>query len=248
MQTVYIFNTTILTTPGLTYTSEVISVDIARRYLRPIIGRQIVSAIGHDSTAAIASSLFERKIEVNRIPASMKAGDVAICLKLKGRAPEGVILSMEEIEKIGYDIVLLEAHDTESRNQLIRNLHIYLEQLSLPDAPGNDIMPCGSRRKVRGMDQTEFIIRLDDGTYSRLIQEWGTDSWYQVAPDYRISGIFNGVRVTGRKITLGEWMKDFGKRPDSSYENMDGSVHGMILDHSDNSWIPLSRMGQVIPA
>lgn len=35
-----------------------------------------------------------------------------LCFKLKKRAPEGVILSKEEINKLGYEFVLMAYHGT----------------------------------------------------------------------------------------------------------------------------------------
>jgi hypothetical protein len=37
--------------------------------------------------------------------------DRAVCLKLKGRLPEGQILDLDDLEKIGYDLFLIERVD-----------------------------------------------------------------------------------------------------------------------------------------
>lgn len=83
MSKVYIFNTTILTTPGLTYHSEIISVRHARSLvlgdsstLLPNCGgttqilsglkeSDIISAVGHESTAKIISTILGRNVPVN---------------------------------------------------------------------------------------------------------------------------------------------------------------------------------------
>ncbi len=44
----------------------------------------------------------------------MAAGDEAIAIKLRGRAPEGVVLTRSEMEEIGYDIVHMLARGTAS--------------------------------------------------------------------------------------------------------------------------------------
>jgi Domain of unknown function (DUF1874) len=74
---------------------------------------QLVSAIGHDASADAMTALLNRKIEVNRIPASMQHGDIAIALKLRGRIAEGQILDLPAMESIGYDLVLIEAFSSE---------------------------------------------------------------------------------------------------------------------------------------
>ncbi|RTL04356.1 DUF1874 domain-containing protein [Candidatus Dependentiae bacterium] len=64
-----------------------------------------VSAIGHQGSADVLNLIFnpKQKIEVNRIPAQMKRGDAAIALKVLGRLPEGQVLSLRELEEIGYE-------------------------------------------------------------------------------------------------------------------------------------------------
>ena len=53
------------------------------------------------------SELLENKIEVNRIQFEQEVEQQAIVFKLNGRPPEGTILSLEDIEKIGYKFQLL---------------------------------------------------------------------------------------------------------------------------------------------
>jgi hypothetical protein len=75
----------------------------------PMIGPDdgLLSAVGHESTAAILSSLLEVPVAMNRIQFVQQVGQDAIVFKLKGRAPEGKILTVEEIEEIGYEFGLL---------------------------------------------------------------------------------------------------------------------------------------------
>jgi hypothetical protein len=65
------------------------------------------SAIGHQATAEILTELLGVAVPVNRINYVQGVGDVAIVFKLRGRAPEGVILSRSEVEQMGYDFGLL---------------------------------------------------------------------------------------------------------------------------------------------
>ena len=109
-RTLYIFNTTILTTPGLSYDSEIIDVGRARTIVKHFRG-PIVSAVGHQATAEIATLLLDHDVPMSRLAAEMRPDDWAICVKLRQRAPEGVVLTREQVEAIGYDLVFLEARD-----------------------------------------------------------------------------------------------------------------------------------------
>lgn len=70
------------------------------------------SAVGHESTAEIMSELLKVEVPVNRLQVKPVPGDQMLCFKLKKRAPEGVILSKEEINKLGYEFVLMAYHGT----------------------------------------------------------------------------------------------------------------------------------------
>jgi hypothetical protein len=68
------------------------------------------SAVGHESTALVMAELLGVQVPVNRIQVFPVVGDKLLCFKLKQRAPEGVILSVEEIEELGYEWVLMTYH------------------------------------------------------------------------------------------------------------------------------------------
>jgi hypothetical protein len=101
-----ILNTTILTSDG-EYSLKTISLEEARAL---ILGNEnnLLSAVGHESTAQILTNLLGVEIKVNRIQFVQEAGQNALCFKLNGRPAEGKILSLEEIEEIGYEFKLLE--------------------------------------------------------------------------------------------------------------------------------------------
>jgi hypothetical protein len=109
---VAVLNTSIITAYG-SFEYNAISLSdakhIAFEAMEPTIGTGdgILSAVGHQSTADILTELLETDIPVNRIQFAQEVGQEAIVFKLKGRAPEGVILSREEIESIGYEFGLL---------------------------------------------------------------------------------------------------------------------------------------------
>lgn len=73
------------------------------------------SAIGHESTAKILTELLGFEVKANRVPYEQREREVAIVFKLKGRPPEGKILSKKEIETIGYDFYFLVRLDDQTR-------------------------------------------------------------------------------------------------------------------------------------
>ena len=98
-----ILNTTIVTTDGL-YRITPITLEVARVLLNRA---PMLSAIGHQSTADILTELLGLDVPVNRINFAQEVNQIAIVFKLKSIAPEGVILTKEEIENIGYEFKLM---------------------------------------------------------------------------------------------------------------------------------------------
>ena len=96
---IVLLNTTIVTTDG-DYSIKTISLEKARELIK---GIEVLSAIGHQSTADILSELLEIPISINRIMYTQEVGDIALCFKLNGRPEEGKILTAEEIEEMGYE-------------------------------------------------------------------------------------------------------------------------------------------------
>jgi hypothetical protein len=97
-----ILNTSIITTHG-SFIYKVCSLEQAKK----LVASGFESAIGHDSAAAVISTLLDIDCKTNRIQYKQQPGDTALVFKLKARAPEGKILSAEEIEEIGYEWGLL---------------------------------------------------------------------------------------------------------------------------------------------
>jgi len=62
----------------------------------------INSAIGHASTAQILTTLLGIEVPLNRQQYRQQVHDVAIVFSLNQRLDEGKILSVEEINRIGY--------------------------------------------------------------------------------------------------------------------------------------------------
>ena len=99
---IYILNAPILTDYGV-YDFYKISVEEAKPYLE---GR-FTSAIGHQGTADLLTSLLGIPVPMNRIAIKMADGDMAVVFRLKNRLPEGVVLPEEELSKLDYEFGLL---------------------------------------------------------------------------------------------------------------------------------------------
>lgn len=101
---VHVLNTTIA--PGLgTYRFSRIEETEARRIVQ-LCG--IVSHVGHEAAAQVATELLGTSVAFDRTPWEAKTGDTAIAVKLRGRALEGEILTRAEMDEIGFDLVLVE--------------------------------------------------------------------------------------------------------------------------------------------
>ena len=70
--------------------------------------KNFISAVGHQATADMISSLLEVKVEVNRVQIFFEIGDKALAFVPRERLPEGKILSKEELLKIPLDIFFIQ--------------------------------------------------------------------------------------------------------------------------------------------
>lgn len=104
-----LLNTSILTTAG-NYTLTDITLEEARQIVQENVDN-LNSAIGHESTAEIMTTLLEVDVPVNRQMFIQEVGQMAIVFKLNGRPEEGKILSVDEIEAIGYKFQVLERNE-----------------------------------------------------------------------------------------------------------------------------------------
>lgn len=100
-----LLNTTIITGDGV-YSCQPIGINEVKVLCRI---NTTVSFIGHQGTADAMSTLLDIPVGVNRSQYKQdKTGMKAVCLKVRGRIPEGKILTIDELNTIGYDFFLLE--------------------------------------------------------------------------------------------------------------------------------------------
>lgn len=98
-----VLNTSILTVPG-NYTLQDISIEEARELVRD---NELDSAVGHESTARVLTTMLGVEIPANRQLFQHAVGQRALVFKLSGRPSEGKILTEEEINDMGYKFQLL---------------------------------------------------------------------------------------------------------------------------------------------
>lgn len=101
-------NAAIITAHG-TFDFQKLSLKEAREIVKEFdeSNRKISSAIGHAATAELMTRLLKFPVPPNRIDFKQTPEDVALVFQLKKRAPEGVVLTGEELEEIGYELGLL---------------------------------------------------------------------------------------------------------------------------------------------
>ena len=103
--------TTILNSPILTgygsYDYEPINIDEAKSLIKDGFN----SAVGHQSTCDVLSTLLEVNVPLNRVQYTQQDGETALIFKLKSRPEEGRILTASEIEAVGYEFGLLRRQD-----------------------------------------------------------------------------------------------------------------------------------------
>lgn len=108
-QRLVLLNTSILSTYG-SFTYAPLTLVQTRQLLTEFrdTGREIISAIGHQTTAELLSALLEFPVAARRVEFRQTPQDVALVFKLRGRVPEGKILTRAELEALGYDFGVLQ--------------------------------------------------------------------------------------------------------------------------------------------
>ncbi len=100
---IYLLNSPILTSYGTWRFEGPIPAEQAKKLLED----GFVSAIGHESSAVLLSSVLGTKIAVNRIRAELASGDSALVLRVTERLPEGALLDDAALKTISWELSLL---------------------------------------------------------------------------------------------------------------------------------------------
>ncbi len=101
---VALFNGVVITANGKYRIS-----DISGDEAKALVGKNgYVSAIGHEATAVIFSQILNENVKMNRIQYRQSPRQLAIALKLNQRPTEGSVLGIDEVNRIGYKLKLIE--------------------------------------------------------------------------------------------------------------------------------------------
>jgi hypothetical protein len=88
---------------------EPISLQGAKRILKA----EFTSAVGHAATAELLTGLFGLEVTHNRVSVSVRPGDEFVAFQLLRRPPEGIVLDLESLQEIGYELRLIKFAETE---------------------------------------------------------------------------------------------------------------------------------------
>jgi hypothetical protein len=104
-----ILNTSIVTSDG-SYTLKTISTQEAQTVAAIAMapgGTGLDSAVGHDSTAQILTTILGVPVPVSRQLFAQQPGQHALVFKLNGRPEPGVELTLEQLKDIGFSFKVL---------------------------------------------------------------------------------------------------------------------------------------------
>jgi len=98
--TVYLTNSFTLSmiTPSLLEQGAIIKASpITLEEAKTLLKEGFVSAVGHESTAKVLSSLLGTEVPFNRAQIAIKEGDVIVSFQFLIRLPEGKVLGDDEV-------------------------------------------------------------------------------------------------------------------------------------------------------
>lgn len=96
-----LLNTTICTGGAGQYNLQKVDTEYVRT--RIFANDETTSYIGHESTAILMTTLLGTPVAFSRAQFKHDADTMALCFKLNGRPEEGKVLTVAEIEAIGYE-------------------------------------------------------------------------------------------------------------------------------------------------
>ena len=79
--------------------------------VRQLLSRGFVSAVGHQATADLLTSLLQVPVQFNRIAVKAAPGDVLVHFVLRERIPEGKVLTLEELQSLPFDFAISEIEE-----------------------------------------------------------------------------------------------------------------------------------------
>jgi len=82
-----------------------VSVQMVKSLLQ---AQDFQSAVGHQGTADIVTSLLDIAVPMNRVSLKLEKGDTLVVFQLLTRLEEGRVLTKEEVEKLPFKFFLVE--------------------------------------------------------------------------------------------------------------------------------------------
>ncbi len=74
---------------------------------RELVRGGFVSAVGHPASAQFLAAQLGVEVPLNRVAIERQPGDRAVVLRLKGRLPEGAVLTAEQMRDLPFELALL---------------------------------------------------------------------------------------------------------------------------------------------
>jgi hypothetical protein len=113
---VYIINSPVITAPGVYFVRQAgdtnsaltMTLDEIRALLKEELkSNNVTSAVGHEASAKALETVLDIPVPVNRIEITAQPGDTIIAMKLHKRLPEGKVLSLEELNELGFTLFVI---------------------------------------------------------------------------------------------------------------------------------------------